>query len=91
MIDRYAEELGLDPQAETEAAERRRIIGLKRRFPEGVLQPLRARQSPVQGLPFDIWYTVGQYLEALSALKLEKSCMGLYLMFNRQCEECDAK
>jgi len=59
MIDKFADVLELDPeQKATEAEEKLRIVALKRKFPNKILKPLKARQAPMQCFPYDIWHVV---------------------------------
>ncbi|CDW76712.1 UNKNOWN [Stylonychia lemnae] len=94
MVNKYADLLGLDEDIDAQSTPldlKLRIVALKRKFPNKILKPLKPRRTQVYAFPHDIWFMVVEYLETLSVLKLEKTCMSLYLIFNQVCDVCDNK
>lgn len=95
ILDNYGDFLGIDDEdvGSTTMDEKLRIVALKRKFNNKILKPLKFREGGFRmyTFPYDIWHVISKYLETLSVLKLEKACIGLYHLFNEQCNKCDSK
>ena len=49
---------------------------------------MRRKGTEVYMFPHDIWHVVGEYMQTLSILKLEKTCRAMYLKYNKKCIDC---
>jgi len=46
---------------------------------------IKGVNSGENAFPRDIWHVIGEYLETLSIIKLEKTCRGMYKEYNKEC------
>jgi hypothetical protein len=72
--------------------ELRREIALRRMFGVRAIEGaavVRRKGTEVYMFPHDIWHVIGEYLETLSILKLEKTCRAMYLKYNKKCTDCE--
>jgi len=94
MIDNAEDVLGVPKtrangvaltQIEREALVEKRRLLRKTRVESVVLKG----PGKAYAFPHDIWHMITSYTDALSSLKLEKTCRDLYTRFNKKCQTCD--
>ena len=66
--------------------ELRRMMGV--RALEGAAE-IKGKGKVTDRLPHDVWHVIGEYMETLSVIKLEKTCKSIYVKYNKKCVDCD--